>query len=77
MEVSAKTGDNINESFVNLTKQILQKRTENDPGVDIASGVNLTDRKGIEKKKCECWLMIFLNKNTHHQFCLDKSDESK
>ena len=47
MEVSAKAGENINESFMNLSRQIIQKRTENNPGVDIASGVNLRDRNGM------------------------------
>jgi hypothetical protein len=46
MEVSAKTGQNITESFAELSKKIIEKKAESNPGVDIASGVNLKDKKG-------------------------------
>lgn len=55
MEVSAKTGHNITESFGELSKKIIEKKAEGNPGVDVVSGVNLKDKKGTEKRKCECW----------------------
>jgi len=52
MEVSAKTGHNITESFGELSKKIIEKKAEGNPGVDVVSGVNLKDKKGTEKRKC-------------------------